>query len=187
MYRMLRITLAVTVLGLAGCSRQPATTPTLSAAPAAQPVAASAQQDKDAPSEPVAEYEPEGEVTVSGPAAIGFFPPITQKEKDEDDGGLSEGYSHLAFALEDLEKCLAPRKISLQIKITRSLLVKDGSTSHMFDFPTDWAHAIGIVLADPGREPVVVYATAGPSSLLELAPQAAWKYFSEPHCKRYEE
>ena len=119
--------------------------------------------------------------------AIGFFPPITEKGRDEDNRGLSEGYSHLGFALDDVRKCLAPRRIALATKITRSLLVKDGANSHKYDFPTDWAHAVGIVIVDSGRAPVVVHATAGPSSLSVLAPQAAWKYFSEAKCKRYEE
>jgi hypothetical protein len=140
-----------------------------------------------ATAQPAAPVEPEGLASVSGPTAIGFFPPITEKERDEDDGGLSEGYAHLSFALEDLEKCLGPRKLTVRLKITRSLQVQDGATSYRLEFPADWQHAIGIVLAEPGRKPEVIYATAGPSSLLELAPQAAWKYFSEPKCKRYEE
>jgi len=93
----------------------------------------------------------------------------------------------LRSTLDDVQKCLAPRKITLQLNVTRSLTVKDGANSYKHDFPSDWAHAVGIVLADSGREPVVVYATAGPSSLSVLAPQAAWKYFSEANCKRYEE
>ena len=73
--------------------------------------------------------EPEDRAIVSGPMAIGFFPPITQKDRGEDDGSLSEAYSHLGFALEDVQNCLAPRRITLVIKITRSLLVMDGANS----------------------------------------------------------
>ena len=130
--------------------------------------------------------ESEGVADIAGPTAIGFFPPITQEERDHDDGGLREGYAHLEFALEDVQQCLAPRPVALKIKITRSLLVRDGVTIDRLEFPTDWAHAVGIVLVTPGKPPVVVYATAGPSSLQELAPQAAWQYFSEPKCKRYD-
>jgi hypothetical protein len=178
------ITLLITVLTLAGCSRQPAS--------AAPPQPNDSQRPVQAQSTTTATAadstsEPEDQVTVSGPMAIGFFPPITEKEWDEDGGGLSEGHAHLGFALEDVRECLTPRRISLQIKMTRSLSVKDGANSYRYDFPTDWAYAVGIMLADSDREPVVVYATAGPSSLSQLAPQAAWKYFSEPNCKRYEE
>jgi hypothetical protein len=38
--------------------------------------------------------------------------------------------------------------------------------------------------SSPGREPLVVYAGAGPSSLGWRGAQEAWKYFSEPNCKR---
>lgn len=126
-------------------------------------------------------------VTVSGPTIVGFFPPVTQKEIDEDDGGLREGTAHVTFALEDIEKCLAPRKLTVSLEFTRSLLVTDGHKSTKIDFPSDWEHAVGIVLISPGKAPMTVFATAGPSSLLETGPQAAWKYFSEPSCKRYEE
>jgi hypothetical protein len=183
MSHIFRLTLVLGILGLTGCSHQPEGVATAAVAPPLKPVVALIPQARAIEST----AESEGEITISGPAAIGFFPPITQKEKDEDDGGLSEGYSHLGFALEDLEQCLAPKKLALQIKITRSIVVKDGSTIHKYDFPTDWGHAIGIVLVDTGREPIVIYATAGPSSLSELAPQAAWKYFLEPNCKRYED
>jgi hypothetical protein len=157
---MIRITLVIFALGLVSCSAEPPATSSV---------------------------ESEGEIVVTGPGAFGFFPPITQQEKDEDDGGLSEGYSHLAFALEDIEECLSPKEITVQIKSTRSLHIKNESRDYEYDFPRDWAHSIGIVLVDLGREPVVVYAEAGPSSLLELGPQAAWKFFSETNCKRYEE
>jgi hypothetical protein len=89
--------------------------------------------------------------------------------------------------LEDVEKCLAPRNVVVKFEATRSLVIKDGTSEQRIEFPSDWAHAIGIVLVKPGTAPVVVYATAGPSSLQETAPQAAWKLFSEAKCKRYDE
>jgi hypothetical protein len=95
--------------------------------------------------------------------------------------------AHVQFALEDLEKCLAPRKLSVRFEQTRSLTLNDGHNTRRIDFASDWPHAVGIVLVSPGLSPVVVYAMAGPSSLLETAPQAASKLFSEPKCKRYEE
>jgi hypothetical protein len=185
MSSMLRLLVSVVVLGLLGCAPKERTG-TSAPEPASKPAEAPRQEPTSVPAlDPAAESE--GVAKISGPTAIGFFPPTSQKEKDEDDGGLSEGYAHLAFALEDLKKCLAPRKISLELKITRSLQVQDGTTSHKYDFPSDWQQAVGIVLAKPGQKPEVIYATGGPSSLQETAPQAAWKYFLEPNCKRYEE
>jgi hypothetical protein len=122
-------------------------------------------------------------VTLEGPTAIGFFPPTTQVEVDEDDGGISEGIAHVQFALEDVEKCLLPRKVSIHFKQIRSLTIVDGAETQQLPFPAD---AIGIVLATPGKVSEVVYAS-WPSTLIETGPQAAWKYFSEPNCKRYEE
>ncbi len=122
-------------------------------------------------------------VTLKGPTAIGFFPPTTQAEVDADDGGIREGMAHVRFALEDVEKCLAPRKVVIQFEQIRSLTIVDGSKTQQFPFPAD---AIGIVLAAPGKVPEIVY-THGPSFLIQTAPQAASKYFSEPNCKRYEE
>lgn len=131
--------------------------------------------------------EPPVTIDIDGPTAIGFFPPVTRKEMDEDDGTLSDGVTHLRFALEDVEKCLAPLKLALVFEHARSLVLKDGRTSHHLEFGKDWQHSIGIVLVAPGRAPAITYATPGPSLLQETAPQAAWKYFSEPKCKRYEE
>jgi hypothetical protein len=175
--------LGIVVLGLGACSKQ--VPPLPPAVTDSKPAATSVDPENVTPAKPA--EEPEDQATVSGFAAIGFFPPITEAQKENDDGGLTEGFAHLEFALDDVAKCLAPKNVDLVIKITRSLTVTNGSATHKFDFPQDWAEAIGIVLSRPGKEPVVVYATTGPSSLIETAPQAAWKYFSEPNCKRYEE
>ena len=126
-------------------------------------------------------------ISISDPTAIGFFPPMSQNDKDYDDGSISEGVSHVRFALEDLGSCLSPRKLTLRFEYARSLILTDRGVERQLDFSPDWPHAVGIVLVSPGTVPVVVYATAGPSSLLETAPQAAWRLFSEPRCKRYEE
>ena len=125
--------------------------------------------------------------SVSGPTVVGFFPPVSQKEIEDDTSGAREGIAHVRFSLEDVVSCLAPRAITTRLEFTHSLTIKDGRTRRRLTFPHDWAHSVGVVLVAPGKAPVVVYATGGPSSLLELAPQAAWKYFNEPKCKRYEE
>ena len=131
--------------------------------------------------------EPTTVVVIHGPTAIGVFPPVSKAEVDHDDGGLREGMAHVQFALEDLEKCLSPRAVTTRFENTRSVTIRDGSEAHVVPFARDWQHAVGIVIVTPGRPPLVVLASAGPSSLLETAPQAASRYFSEPKCKRYEE
>jgi hypothetical protein len=130
--------------------------------------------------------DPTASVTISGPTAIGIFPPVSQAELDNDkDGGLSSGIAHVSFALEDLAKCMAPRKLAVTFKHARAIALRDGQRTHELRFASDWQHAVAIVLVDPGKEPVVAYATAGPSSLQMIAPQEAWKYFSEPKCRRW--
>ena len=123
-------------------------------------------------------------VAIDGATAVGFFPPFTQRELDNDDSSISEGTSHVAFALEDLAKCLAPRKLSASLQMTRTLVLNDGKASHTLRFPDEQGKSVGIVLAAPGKRPLVVYASAGPSSLLWLALDAAAIYFNAPKCMR---
>ena len=126
-------------------------------------------------------------LNIDGPTVIGVFPPVSQAEIDHDDGGLREGMAHVQFAIEDLVKCLTPRKVRSQFANTRSIEIRDGRDTRTISFSRKWEGAVGIVLVAPGRAPITVLATGGPSSLIETAPQAAWRYFSEPACKRYEE
>lgn len=123
-------------------------------------------------------------VTISGATAIGVFPPFTQSELDRDDGSISEGTSHVAFALEDLAKCLEPMKLTTSLQLTRTLVLDDGPRVHTLHFADENGKSVGIVLVAPGRKPLIVYATAGPSSLQWLALDAAARYFSAPKCRR---
>lgn len=128
--------------------------------------------------------EPTVSIAVHGPTVIGFFPPTSDDELAHDDGGLNEGIAHVRFALEDLANCLADHQVAVRYEFTRSLTISDGSESKRYDFPTDWSHAVGILLAAPGRSPEVVFATIGPSSLQWTALDAAARYFSESKCAR---
>lgn len=122
-------------------------------------------------------------VRIDGITAIGVFPPATPQENTEDDGGVREGTSHVAFALEDLVKCLAPAQLATRFERTRRLVVQNGSASRTVRFTAERGRSVGIVLVAPGKAPLVVYATAGPSSLQILAPDAAATYFNAPNCK----
>jgi hypothetical protein len=122
-------------------------------------------------------------VVVNGVTVVGFFPPFTQQELDQDDGGIREGTAHVGFALDDLAKCLADRNPAVHFELTRSLTLQVGAETFSYQFQTDSEHSVGIVLAQPGREPTIVYATVGPSSLQWLALDAAADYFEAPQCK----
>lgn len=123
-------------------------------------------------------------IRIEGPTAIGVFPPATAQEGADDDGGAREGTSHVAFALEDLVKCLAPAQLATRFERTRRLVVENGSASRTVRFTAARGKSVGIVLAAPGKPPLVIYATAGPSSLQWLALDAAATYFNAPNCKQ---
>jgi len=123
-------------------------------------------------------------VTVQGVTIIGFFPPYTQNELDHDDGSIGEGTAHVGFALEDLEKCLKQQEPQVRFELTKSLTLTDGAHVRRIAIPNEPGKTVGIVLAKPDAEPMVVYATVGPSSLQWLALDAAADYFGTPACKR---
>ena len=119
------------------------------------------------------------EVAVAGPMAIGFYPPVSDAEIEEDPG-TREGLAHLEFALSDVAKCLKSQGVSVRAELARILVLRVGDTVHRIDLPHE---SVGAYLVVPGREPRVVYATAGPSSLQVLLPNAAAEYFHAPNCK----
>jgi hypothetical protein len=126
-------------------------------------------------------------VSIDRPTIAGYFPPTTQEELDNDPGGLNEALAHIGFALADISKCLKPRDVTTRFEFTMALSIQDGPRIHRFRFRQDQVHEFGIVIVAPGKTPIIVNTGAGPSSLIELGPQAAWKYFSEPKCKKFEE
>ena len=123
-------------------------------------------------------------VAITGATAIGVFPPFTERELERDDGSISEGTSHVAFALEDLAKCLEPAKLITSLELTPTLLLSDGRTAHRLEFPDADGKSVAIVLVLPGRVPRVVHTSVGPSSLQWLALDTAATYFGAPKCKR---
>lgn len=135
-----------------------------------------------AESTPKPEYSVIVKVIVSGPTVVGFFPPVTQ-EQIVRGNGAGEGLAHLNFALSDVAKCLQAKNPSVSLELAHVLVLELGGSEREYELPSDWAHAVGAYLAAPGREPRVVYAMAGPSSLQFLLPNAAAEYFEEPGCK----
>ena len=135
------------------------------------------------PGKPPNSTKSEVVVEVGGPVVIGFFPPFTKAEEEADDGGISEGVAHLRFALEDIAKCLGDRPATYRLEVTRSITLREGKSVRRINIPKDWDHSVGIILAAPGREPETVFATAGPSSLIDAGPSAAGRYFGAPECR----
>lgn len=125
-------------------------------------------------------------VTIEGPTVIGFFPPVTQADLGNDNGGLSEAIAHLNFALQNIATCLGREKAAVSFEYTDSITLSNGDVTYHYDFTSEPGQAVGILLALPGKEPALVFATAGPSSLSVLGPQEVWIYFSEPSCQVYE-
>lgn len=126
-------------------------------------------------------------ISIDRPTVIGFFPPTTQEELDDDTGGLNEALAHIGFALDDISKCMEPREVTTRFELTESLTIQDGKAAHRFRFPQNQVEDFGIIIVAPGRTPIVVNTGADPSSLVPLAQAAARKYFSEPKCKSLEE
>jgi hypothetical protein len=122
-------------------------------------------------------------ISVTGPTVIGFFPPTTQAQMDDVDSGFSEGIADVRFALEDINKCLALIRPTIRLELTRSITLKSGKGSFTIPLGTDWQHSIGVILASRDKKPQIVYAEAGPSTLLYLGPDAAAEYFRIPGCK----
>ena len=123
-------------------------------------------------------------IFVQGATVVGFFPPYSQEKLDHDDGSIREGSAHVEFALEDLGKCLAQLKPLVRFELTKALKLKDGALVREVVIPDEPGKTVGIVLIKPGADPMIIYATGGPSSLQWTALEAAADYFGSPVCKR---
>ena len=128
----------------------------------------------------------QGSVTVAidGPLILGFFPPFTKAEEEADDSGIAEGLAHVRFALEDIAECYANESAIYRLDVTRSVTLRDGRTVRRITLPGDRNHAVGIILALPGRQHRIVFAEDGPSSLSAVGPSAAAEYFGAAACSR---
>jgi hypothetical protein len=121
-------------------------------------------------------------IQVTGPVVVGFFPPVTDSEI-ENEPGTREGIAHLQFALSDVARCLQGLPVTVRLELTRVLVFESGGKRTVARIPGDWPQAVGAYLVRPGAAPEVVYAQAGPSSLGILLPNAAAEYFGVPACR----
>jgi hypothetical protein len=140
-------------------------------------MAASAESSKALRSE----EHPVERIEVQGPLAVGFFPKIAQVELDADEGARS-ALEHLGYAVEEMSKCLRPRGISVQAVQTELLIFQNGASRTELSLRDASNEIVGCYLVAPRREPKIIRATAGPSSLVILCPAAASLYFGVPEC-----
>ena len=111
---------------------------------------------------------------------IGYAPPDTQSQNDD---GSIEGVAHTRFALDDTEACLGQGKVKFELVFADQIIVVDGEQKFAFQV-SKLGQGFGAVLAEPGREPKVVFSEEGPSTLQYLVPNAASAYWGEPRCKQ---
>lgn len=111
---------------------------------------------------------------------IGYAPPDTQSKNDE---GSIEGVAHTRFALEDTDACIGQGRVKFELVFADQIIVVDGEQKFTFQV-NKLGQGFGAVLAEPGREPKVVFSVEGPSTLQYLVPDAASAYWSEPRCKQ---
>jgi hypothetical protein len=123
------------------------------------------------------------EIRITGPMIVGFFPPVSDEELESDPGARA-GVAHLKFALSDVAACLKGRGVVVKDKRARALIFKYDGKVERIKLPTDWPRAVGAYLLDPKKPPRVVYASAGPSSLGFLLPNAAADYFGASKCRK---
>lgn len=118
-------------------------------------------------------------VRIDGPTIVGFFPP---ELRNDESAGAREGRAHVHFALSDVAKCLGDRGANVRLEFARDFLISDGGRTSRIEIRSDFPHAVGAIVARPGAAPRIVYATAGPSSLLWLLAEATADYFEAPAC-----
>jgi hypothetical protein len=120
-------------------------------------------------------------IEVHGPMAVGFFPNVGQAELDADEGARS-ALEHFGYAVEDMTKCLDPKGIPVQAVQAELLIFQDGARRSELSLRHVSNESVGCYLVAPSREPKIIRATAGPSSLVILCPAAASFYFGIPEC-----
>jgi hypothetical protein len=117
---------------------------------------------------------------ITEPSIVGYAPSDTRSQSDE---GSIEGVAHTRFALEDTSACLGQGMVKFELVFADQIIVVDGNQK--FTLQVDkLGQGFGAVLMEPGREPKVVFAEEGPSTLQYLVPDAASVYWGEPRCKQ---
>jgi hypothetical protein len=121
-------------------------------------------------------------VHVKRPMIVAFLPSEVARLRDTE-VGASEAAAHVEFALADTRSCLKRVRVETRVVFAEELIIQQDGRSRRVKIPTDAGKTVGAYLLAPGRQPCVVYATAGPSSLTLLLPAAAGQYFDVPACR----
>ena len=118
-------------------------------------------------------------ISVRAPIAIGFFPLVSPTEVSE---GVELAAEHFSYAISDLSSCLDPSGIAVEIVEAKVLVVDNGGNRDIIDLAARSNESIGCYLVAPGRQPMIVRAEGGASSLTIRCPSAAAVYFEVPDC-----
>jgi hypothetical protein len=111
-------------------------------------------------------------IRVQGPMVVGFFPVHSYE-------GLEE---HFVFAIEDTAQCLTHKNIPVQVVYADTLIIENGAVRDKLILNQDSPEGMGCYFVAPEREPNVVNAIMGGSSLRYGCMGAAAAYFDEPAC-----
>jgi len=125
-------------------------------------------------------------IFVEGPTIIGFVPPLTQRELDADPK-LRDGTLHAAYVLSTLESCLAYMSPVRHFEATSAVALLVDGRAYDYEFSAKSGESIGVILAQPGVEPLVVYATGELGQFPKRAIEAASDYFAAPPCREWED
>jgi hypothetical protein len=149
-------------------------------------VAAQAASASDTPIGTASEAAPApAMVTVDGPVAIGFFPPMTREQWDADtEGRFAQEMSDIEIALGDVKACVGDERLRTEMHTARLIRLDTGARTRMLLLGDAVRPAMGVMLVAPGRDPVVVFAESSAIELQDTAPQAAAAFFSAPQCRR---
>jgi hypothetical protein len=120
-------------------------------------------------------------VQIKGSTIVAFLPPAVESQRDEAD---IEALAHVRFALADAIKCLAPRRVVVELVFADKVVLRERRSAQSMSV-AQLGQGVGAVLVEPGRKPQEVFTEIGPSTLLHLLPNAVDRYWDAPACKTF--
>lgn len=120
-------------------------------------------------------------IDVTGPTIVGFFPPLSEEELQRTPS-VTQALAFLQFALNDAKACLATLAPTIRMEATSALKFRLDGSRQTIEFPQEEGLWVGVVLLQPGQEPRVIHASAGPASLQQVLASASAEYFAAPEC-----
>lgn len=169
---------AVTLLTVLGVLRQAGLTSSLARPPAP---GASAPAKPAEPS-PMTKTET---VRIGSRAVIVFAPPdLDPALGEQTDEPSIEAVAHIGYGLDDLDDCLRGRHLDVHLVFATTLVLVHGGKRRRIDLPTDWPRSVGAVLVAPRKEPCMLYAESGPSSLGDFLTEGVAEYYGIRSCRQ---